>query len=139
MVGVEYRRMGGMSITWRAVQPWLIGAGFVYTGISHFRHAGGFIRIVPPQLPAGLMVAVSGVAEIAGGVGMLVPPLRTIAGYGLILLLIAVFPANIYMLLQAIRSHEAGWWQALLWVRLPLQPLLIWWIWRVIQVVSRES
>jgi uncharacterized membrane protein len=56
---------------------------------------------------------------------------RRAAGIGLVLLLIAVFPANVEMLRQARASHAAGLWQAALWMRLPLQPLLIWWIWRI--------
>jgi uncharacterized membrane protein len=71
---------------------------FVGAGVAHFVHPEFYARLVPPALPAPrLLVAVSGVAEIAGGVGLLVPKLRRPAGYGLIALLIAVFPANVYM------------------------------------------
>jgi uncharacterized membrane protein len=75
------------------------------------------------------LVAISGVCEIAGGLGLLVRPLRRAAGWGLIALLIAVFPANIYMALAPNESADgrfAGW---MLWLRLPLQAVLIAWVW----------
>ncbi|CAN5385099.1 hypothetical protein BH23GEM4_BH23GEM4_09840 [soil metagenome] len=84
---------------------------------------------MPPLLPhPRALVALSGAAEIAGGIGVLVPALRCAAGVGLIALLVAVFPANVYMVL---RPAEAGggiplW---LLWLRLPLQAALIAWVW----------
>jgi uncharacterized membrane protein len=72
----------------------------------------------------------SGVAEFAGGVGLLFPLTRRWSAWGLIALLVAVFPANIHMLQLARESYAAGWYIALLWARLPLQPVLIWWVWR---------
>ena len=67
------------------------------------------------------------VAEICGGVGMLVPALRRVAGIGLIALLLAVFPANVYMAVDAARFAAVGpaW---VFWLRLPLQFLLIWFV-----------
>jgi uncharacterized membrane protein len=70
----------------------------------------------------------SGVAEIAGGVGLVIRPLRRVAGWGLIALLIAVFPANIYMLQHPGQFHFAPW---ILWARLPLQAVFIAWVWFV--------
>lgn len=75
------------------------------------------------------MVYISGVAEIAGAIGLAFPALRKIAGIGLIALLFAVFPANINMLQQARSEHASLLYQAVLWMRLPLQPLLIWLVW----------
>jgi len=84
---------------------------------------------MPAWVPAhAFMVAISGVAEILGGLGVLVPRTRRAAGIGLILLLIAVFPANIQMLLNGIHDAKPMWYQAVLWIRLPLQPLMVWWI-----------
>jgi uncharacterized membrane protein len=113
----------------------VFGAAFILAGTLHFVAPSRYQGIVPPYLPApGLLVAVSGVAEIAGGIGLLVPSLRRMAGVGLILLLIAVFPANVEMLRQA-RAREVSWLaESLLWARLPVQALLIWWAWRL----SRE-
>lgn len=91
--------------------------------------------MVPAWLPAWLpappqLVALSGVAELCGAAGLLVPQLRQAAGWALIALLVAVFPANVEMLRRAQAGQGSALWQALLWLRLPLQALLIWWIWR---------
>ncbi len=86
---------------------------------------------MPRWLPAPrLLVYVSGVFEMLGGIGLLVPWVRRWAAWGLIALLIAVFPANIQMLQAAHAAAASGWTQALLWLRLPLQPLLMWWVYR---------
>jgi uncharacterized membrane protein len=110
----------------------LAGVLFIGAGLNHFRIPRLYERIIPPGFPSphGLVV-ISGLAEIAGGVGLLIPRLRRAAGWGLIALLIAVFPANIYM---AIRSdkfadmHLPTW---TLWARLPLQVVLMAWVWFV--------
>ena len=73
-------------------------------------------------------MVVSGVAEIAGGVGVLLPPLRRRAGIGLVALLAAVFPANIYMARAPGRFRRIPRWA--LYGRLPLQPLMMWWAWK---------
>lgn len=107
----------------------LIAGLFISAGVLHFVRPAFFTRIVPPFLPDPLLlVQVSGVAEILGGVGVLVPAVRLYAGYGLIALLIAVFPANVYMLVAAERVGMgiAPIW---LWLRLPLQLVLIAWVW----------
>ncbi|GAA4019204.1 DoxX family protein [Hymenobacter fastidiosus] len=101
---------------------------FIGTGILHFVAPATFLRIVPPYLPApGLLVYLSGAAEIAGGLGLLLPATRRWASWGLIVLLAAVFPANVYML----QTHGAGLPVPLwaLWLRLPLQLVLIGWVW----------
>jgi len=104
---------------------------FLFTGTMHFVQPAAFISIVPPQLPApGLLVAISGAAEIAGALGLVLPSTRRAAVYGLVALLLAVFPANIYMALE----HEkfASFANALvLYARLPLQLLLIAWVWNL--------
>ena len=84
---------------------------------------------MPPVIPFPMAcIAVSGVAEFLGGVGLLAPwlPIRQVAGWELALLLLAVFPANIYMALANIQisGFPAHPWMS--WARLPLQPLLIW-------------
>ncbi len=109
----------------------ILACFFVYAGILHFVRPGGFVAIVPPWVPAAsVMVAVSGAAEIVGGIGVVFATTRYLAGIWLVLLLIAIFPANVFMLHHAIEEHSATWWLALLWLRLPFQPLMIWWIWR---------
>lgn len=109
----------------------LLVAVFLLAGVSHFVVPDAFQRIVPSWLPnPRLMVYVSGVAEMAGAVGLLIPSLRVYAGVGLIALLIAVFPANINMLQLARESNASAAYQLILWMRLPLQPLLIWLVWQ---------
>jgi len=101
---------------------------FVTAGAMHFVVPEIYIRIVPPNLPSpALIVLISGIAEIAGGLGLLFPLTRRAAAWGLVIILLAVFPANIYM--AAAHLPFAGlfgksWLQ---WLRLPLQFPLIYW------------
>ena len=86
-----------------------------------------------PWHPA--MVYISGAAEIAGAVGILLPSLRTPAAWGLVALLLAVFPANINMAAEAIQSSGyASWYSIAMLLRLPLQFVLIYWVyWACLQ------
>jgi uncharacterized membrane protein len=102
---------------------------FLVAGTLHFLKPEMYLQIMPPYFPAPqLLVVVSGIAEIAGGIGLLIHPLRQFAGWGLVALLIAVFPANIYMLQYPEQFHFAPW---VLWARLPLQGVFIAWVWFV--------
>ncbi|MEO7297339.1 MAG: DoxX family protein [Verrucomicrobiota bacterium] len=99
---------------------------FVVAGIFHFTRTKFYAKMVPPYLPVPLvLVYVSGVFEIMGGIGLLIPRWRRIAGYGLIALLIAVFPANIQMLLQNLQKDGLSLFSWMLIARLPLQFVLI--------------
>ncbi len=110
---------------------YLIAALFIFAGVVHFVIPEKYSDIMPPWLPYPLaMVYLSGLLEIAGGIGVLVPALRKAAGIGLIALLIAVFPANVQMLANAISAGESTLYITLLFLRLPLQPLMIVWIYR---------
>ena len=103
---------------------------FAVAGVLHFVAPRPYERMVPPWLPARrALVYVSGAAELVGAAALLSPTLRPAAGWGLIALLVALFPANVHMLRDATRRGAAPWALALLWARLPLQPLLIWWVW----------
>jgi uncharacterized membrane protein len=109
----------------------LLALFFTFAGLMHFVRPGLYIAIVPSWLPnARLLVLVSGICEIMGGVGVLLPATRRIAAWGLIALLIAVFPANVHMLRLAYANHASSLWLAALWLRLPLQIPLLWWTWR---------
>jgi uncharacterized membrane protein len=109
----------------------LIAIVFVVAGVLHLVRPGPYVRIVPRWLPApATLVLVSGVCEIVGGIGVLPPVTRVAAGWGLILLLVAVFPANVQMLLDAHSHHASRLWQGALALRLPLQAALVWWVWR---------
>ncbi len=104
-------------------------------GVMHFVTSRIFESIVPLWLPSWMpsartLVYLSGVAEIAGAIGLLVPATRVAAAWCLIVLLIAVFPANVQMLMDARARDAAAWWVFALWIRLPLQPALIWFVWR---------
>jgi uncharacterized membrane protein len=111
----------------RTILRWLAALFFFVAGTCHFLKPEMYLQIMPPYFPAPqLLVAVSGAAEIAGGIGLLTRPLRRAAGWGLIALLIAVFPANIYMLQHPEIFHFALW---ILWARLPLQVVFIAWVW----------
>ncbi len=113
------------GLSWRLLANFFIGAG-----INHFVMPRTYERIVPPQLRgnARRVVQLSGVAEIAGGVGVLVPSTRRLSGIGLIMLLAAVFPANVYMAREPERFRGIPRWA--LYGRLPLQPLMMLWAWR---------
>ena len=102
---------------------------FMGAGINHFIKPQFYQDIIPPAFPSPkMLVAISGACEIAGGIGLLIPILRKSAGWGLIALLIAVFPANLYMAIspESIPSMHFPRW--MLWLRLPLQGLFIAWV-----------
>ena len=110
----------------------VVAAAFVAAGVLHFVKPDAYARIVPPGFPSPrTLVAVSGAAEVAGGLGLLVPRLRRPAGWGLVALLVAVFPANVYMAVRADRFADLGVPTWALWARLPLQGVLAWWVERV--------
>ena len=113
----------------KAVSRGLMSVVFVAAGVLHFVWPERYARIVPPFLPSPLaLVYLSGVAEILGGLGVLVPALRVWAGRGLVALLVTVFPANVYMAL-APAAAGMGIAPVWLWLRLPLQFALIAWVW----------
>ena len=112
---------------------WVLALAMMSIGVAHFVRPEGFVRIVPAFLPAPLvLVYVSGFFEALGGLGLLVPRVRRPAGYGLIALYLAVFPANINMAVNRIALDDAHPIPpALLWLRLPFQVLFIAWAWWV--------
>jgi uncharacterized membrane protein len=106
----------------------LLAAFFVVAGIMHFVVPEAHVRIVPPALPVPrLLVVLSGIAEILGGAGLLLSSTRRAAAWGLVVLLVAVFPANIYTAVSHVPFpgiFGKSWVQ---WLRLPLQiPLILW-------------
>lgn len=110
---------------------WALAGAFAAAGVMHFVAPRAYLSIMPPRLPQPLaLVYLSGVLEVAGGVALLPRRTRPAAGVGLILLLAAVWPANFQMLRNARAAGVPGWQEALLWARLPLQPVLALWVWR---------
>jgi uncharacterized membrane protein len=103
---------------------------YLVAGTLHFLRPRVYEAIMPDALPAKReLVYASGVAEIVGGAGVLHPATRRPAGWWLIATLIAIFPANVHMAVNAERYRAIP--EPLLWLRLPLQTLLIAWAWRV--------
>jgi uncharacterized membrane protein len=108
----------------RGVLRIVLAAFMVAIGVGHFVRPAPFVSIVPAWLPAPLLlVMVSGFFEILGGVGLLVSRVRRAASFGLVLLYLAVFPANVNMALHPELGQGIATW--LLWARLPLQAVLI--------------
>jgi uncharacterized membrane protein len=112
----------------RVAFRWLLALFFVAAGTNHFRVPGTYVAMIPPWMPwpEGLNL-IAGVCELMGGIGVLLPPVRIIAGWGLIALLVAVFPANLHV---ALLGHMPGFGfsRAILWLRLPFQAVLIAWV-----------
>jgi uncharacterized membrane protein len=108
----------------------LLAGFFIGGGVNHFAMPGPYRQIVPSRLrgQAKLVVEISGVAEVAGGLGVLLPATRRLSGLGLIALLVAVFPANLHMARTPEEFPKIHRWA--LYGRLPLQPLMMWWAWR---------
>jgi uncharacterized membrane protein len=106
----------------------LFGPVFIFAGIMHFVIPRAYESIVPDYLPAHrVLVYASGVAEIAGGAGVLHPRSRRMGSWWSIATLIAVFPANVHMALHADRYERIPGGRAALIARLPVQALIIAW------------
>ncbi len=111
----------------------VLASVFLLMGTLHFVRPKPFDAIMPKFIPREYrrpLTLISGFFELLGGVGVLLPFSRAWAGVGLLLLLIAVFPANVQMLLTARETKAPAAAQAALWIRLPMQGLLAWWVWQ---------
>ena len=112
----------------RAALRWLLALAYLFAGIAHLRSPGGFLQITPGWVPdPALVVAATGLAEIAGAIALAaIPQLRQAAGFGLAVYAVCVFPANIHHALShiAIGGRELGWWYH--GPRFVLQPVLVW-------------
>ena len=112
----------------RIALRWFLAAFFMAAGINHFRAPGMYLGMIPAWLPwPAALSAMAGACEILGGVGVLVPRLRIAAGWGLVALLVAVFPANLHVALKG-RMPGFAYSPLTLWLRLPLQAVLIAWV-----------
>lgn len=111
--------------------PWhlyLMAFIYILAGINHFRVPRLYARLIPPYFPAPKVLNIlSGIAEVVLGAALLVPQLTAYAAWGIIALLIAIFPSNIYMLNNKKASMGLPKW--ILIARLPLQLVLIYWAW----------
>lgn len=107
----------------------ILGILFIFAGSMHFIRPVFYLRMMPPYIPAHeLLVQISGICEILGGIGLIVPAMRRFAAFGLIALLIAVFPANIQMALHPELYRDIGPASAF-YIRLPLQFVAIYLVW----------
>ena len=104
---------------------------YVVAGTNHFLRPDYYDPMMPPYLPwHRALIYISGAAEVVLGLLVLVPGLRRVAAWGLIALLIAIFPANVHIALYDVPVFDNpvgfGIWN---WVRLPVQAVLIAWAW----------
>lgn len=119
---------------------WVLASFFIIAGVNHFLAPEIYFGMMPAWLPAKAAAnAIAGAAEIAGGLGLLIPRLRRPAAWGLIALLIAIFPANVQVALQGQMPglDDAPAW--LLWLRLPFQAVFIAWVWWVGLAAPKKS
>ena len=106
---------------------WLLAGFFIVAGAMHFARPGLYLKIMPPYIPFPLaMVTLSGVFEMFLGALTLFPRTRILAGWGLIALLVAVFPANLHVALNPGLFPDVQPW--MLWARLPFQAVFMFWV-----------
>ena len=114
---------------------YVMGVLYAIAGILHFVVPDLYVQIVPPQLPWPMgLVYLSGLAELVLGIGVMIPRTRRLAAWGIIALLLAIFPANVYMATSGVTIQGAP--AAIAdpsalgrWGRLPMQAVLIAWAW----------
>lgn len=112
----------------RTIARLVLAAAYLVAGIAHLTRPAGFLAITPHWVPAPeLVVALTGVAELAGAIGLMIPRMRGAAGIGLALYALCVWPANINHAVNDIPlggTHLSWWYHG---PRLALQPVIIWW------------
>ena len=119
---------------WKKLALFGLSAFFIYFGVDHFINPDFYLSIMPPSFPLHEeAVYISGFFEIVGGIGVLIPRFRKIAGWGLVALLIAVYPANIYMAISPEVFPDIP--IAMLYFRLALQFLFFYWAYSVTRPV----
>ena len=106
---------------------YVMGIGYIWVGVQHFIDTSFFLKIMPPSFPLHKeSVYVSGVLEILFGSGIIIKKTRFYASWGIILLLIAVYPANIYLAFSDDAQQAIGVYSFFAsWIRLPIQFALI--------------
>jgi len=119
-----------MRLTKR-VLLWVMAAFYIFGGFNHLMNPAFYLAIMPPNLPNPEWLNVlSGLAEIVLGVYVLEPRTRVLAAWGIIALLIAVFPANLYVLLENVGAEGPGSGPGGSgWIRIPFQAVFIVWAW----------
>lgn len=116
-------------ITNPVIHRYLISTLFCGIGVLHFIKPDAFLKVMPDYIPYHkTMILISGWGELTGGIGILIPGTRMLAVYGLLLLLLAVFPVNIDMALKAYLGYGLTSYTWMLIIRLPLQFVLMYWV-----------
>ena len=120
--------MASRAQTVRSIARWVLAGLYLAAGVLHLLVPGPFLTITPGWVPFPLeVIRLTGAAEIAGAVGLMVPRLRRAAGWGLAAYAICVFPANIKHAIDSLQQAHPllGWsYHA---PRLALQPVIVWW------------
>lgn len=145
--GVTHLGMAALENDNATMQRWLpchsrgyyiglavMGIFYIGAGVNHFANPKMYIAVMPPYIPwPVMMVTISGIAEILGGIGVLIPNgfvfsrTRAAAAWGLVALLVAFLPVHINMCLHPEQFSNVPLWA--IWLRLPLQVPLILWAW----------
>jgi uncharacterized membrane protein len=114
----------------KAILRWVLTVFMVGAGLNHFLSPEPYLGMMPAEIPERfhvLLVDISGIAEMAGGLGLILPATRRLAAWGLIALYVAIFPANLNMAINHLPLGTKPIDAWLLWARLPLQLVLIVW------------
>lgn len=110
----------------KKISLYIMGLFYIAAGVNHFIHPEFYRKIMPPYIPFhDEAIFTSGICEVLFALLLLFPLTRRLAAWGIIVLLIAVFPANIQMMLNYYHENNPGLWFTVL--RLPLQIVLIGW------------
>jgi uncharacterized membrane protein len=125
-----HRGLIGLNATTKRGWQLCVGLLFIAAGANHFLAPKPYLSMMPIYMSAHeALVQISGVAEILGGLGVLFARTRRFAAWGLIMLLVAVFPANLNAALNGWPGVSVPVW--VLWCRLPFQVVFIWWVYRI--------
>jgi uncharacterized membrane protein len=112
----------------KEITLYIMASLYVLAGIYHFVNPQFYLRIIPPYIPwHKAMNFISGATEIILGLLLFYTPYSTYAAWGIIILLILIFPANIYHLSSTKPNKGIPIW--VLWLRIPFQGIFIWWAW----------
>lgn len=114
---------------WGMGLRWLMGALYAAAGVNHFVNPDFYVGIMPPYLPWPLaLVYLSGVAEVVLGLGVCVKPTQRVSAWLIVAMLVAFLPVHVHMLVNAEQFAGVPLWA--LWLRFPIQGLLIYWAYR---------
>lgn len=119
-----------MSTTKR-ILLWVMAIFYILAGVMHFARPDYYRPMMPPYLPwHDFLIYLSGFAELGLGIAVLIPSIRPLAAWGIILLLVAIFPANLHIALHNVPVFGAAEGAGIgNWIRLPFQAVLIAWAW----------